>query len=115
MAGRIINRRELRRQADQADPAGQEQPTAPGEAAPAGKRTRSRAPAAPRKPRARKLPPRLRARWGIFDASMKQVAIFDYNQRTAADARLADLRATKKGIYFIQIVKEPMPQPAGAE
>jgi hypothetical protein len=39
---------------------------------------------------------------------MKQVAIYDYNQRIAADEKLADLDAKKKG-HFLQIVKEPMP------
>jgi hypothetical protein len=28
------------------------------------------------KTRAKKAPPRLRARWGVFDSGMKQVAIF---------------------------------------
>jgi hypothetical protein len=42
---------------------------------------------------------------------MKQVAIFDYNQRAAADEKIADLLAKKKGSYFLQIVKEPMPDP----
>jgi hypothetical protein len=41
---------------------------------------------------------------------MKQVAIFDYNQRAAADEKIADLIARKKGIHFLQIVKEPMPE-----
>jgi hypothetical protein len=114
MAGRTLNRRELRRQADQA-----EQPDAGAlDAAPAAAPTKKKAPKAPapkRKPRAKKEPPRLRARWGVFDAAMKQVAVFDYSQRTAADAKLADLRAKKKGLHFLQIVKEPMPEPAPPE
>src|SRR5262249_9380282 len=57
-----------------------------------------------------KAPPRLRARWGVFDAGMKQVAIFDYSQRAAADEKLADLLAQKKGCHFLQVVKEPMPE-----
>ena len=84
---------------------------------PPAKKTRAKASAAPKakKPRAKKAAPRLCARWGVFDAGMKQVAIFDYNQRAAADAKLADLVAKKKGIYFLQIVKEPMPEPAPGE
>ncbi len=57
----------------------------------------------------------MRARWGVFDAGMKQVAIFDYSQRVAADEKLADLLAKKKGMHFLQIVKEPMPELAPAE
>jgi len=42
---------------------------------------------------------------------MKQVALFDYNQRAAADQKVADLVAKKNGIFFLQMVKEPMPEP----
>jgi hypothetical protein len=117
MAGRILNRRELRKQADQAGQAEVAAPDATPAVTPPAKRARAKAPAAPkvRKPRAKKAPPRLRARWGVFDAGMKQVAIFDYNQRAAADEKLADLLARNKGIHFLQIVKEPMPEPEPAE
>jgi hypothetical protein len=110
MAGRILNRRELRRQAEQPATAAPEATPAP----PAKKGKSKKAAAAPRvkKPRKSKAPVRLRARWGVFDAAMHQVAIFDYNQRAAAEEKLADLRARKKGIHFLQIVKEPMPEPA---
>jgi hypothetical protein len=112
MAGRTLNRRELRQQADQADRAGE----AAGAAPPPKKARAAKAPAAPRvrKPRAAKAKPRLRARWGLFDGGMRQVAVFDYNQRAAAEARLADLLARNKGPHFLQVVKEPMPDPAPA-
>jgi hypothetical protein len=42
---------------------------------------------------------------------MRQVATFDYNQRLAADEKLAELVAKKKGAFFLMIVKEPMPAP----
>jgi hypothetical protein len=112
MKGRILNRRALRKQADEADAAVVVAP----EAAP-GNKPRAKAPAAPRakKPRKAKATPRLRARWGVFDGSMKQVAIFDYNQRAAADDKLSELNTKKKGAYFLQIVKEPMPAPEPVE
>jgi hypothetical protein len=117
MARRILDRRELREQADEAerreaavpDSAGSEAvaPTEPVK----GKKL---AAAKGRKPRPKKARPRLCARWGVFDAAMKQVAIFDYNQRAAAEEKLAGLLARQKGSYFLQIVKEPMAQPAPA-
>ena len=117
MAGRILNRRELREQADHAEQREGHASDTGGAPVPPAKKTRAKASAAPKakKPRAKKAAPRLCARWGVFDAGMKQVAIFDYNQRAAADAKLADLVAKKKGIYFLQIVKEPMPDPAPVE
>ena len=120
MAGRVLNRRELRKQSDQA-----EQP--PDDAAsgvveegaaapPAKKKARAKAPVAPRvrKARAKKEPPRMRARWGVFDGGMKQVAVFDYNQRTAAEAKVTDLHSRNKGTHFLQIVKDEMPEPEPA-
>jgi hypothetical protein len=119
MAGRIRNRRELRDQADQAERLEAEAQAVPAaaEAAAPAKGAKARKPAAPRpkKPRAKKAPARMRARWGVFDGAMKQVAIFDYNQRAAADEKLTDLRGRQKGSYFLQIVKDQMPEPAPAE
>jgi hypothetical protein len=117
MAGRILNRRELREQADQAERQGPAAPDAAGAGGAA--RTKGGKPKKPAAPRARKArpkkAPRLCARWAVFDAAMKQVAVFDYNQRAAADEKLAQLLAKQKGTYFLQIVKEPMPEPAPAE
>jgi hypothetical protein len=45
---------------------------------------------------------------------MKRVAVFDYNLRAAADAKLADLLGKQKGTYYLQIVKEPILEPEGA-
>jgi len=115
MAGRVLNRRELRKQSDQAEQQSDAATPAVVEVAAAPPRTnkaRAKAPAAPRakKPRAKKAPPRMRARWGVFDGGMKQVAVFDYNQRAAAEAKVADLRSRNKGTHFLQIVKEEMPE-----
>jgi hypothetical protein len=70
----------------------------------------AKAPAA--KARKPKEAPRMRARWGVFDASMRQVAIFDYNQRADADEKAAELAAKKNGTFYLLIVKERMPEPA---
>ena len=79
MTGQILNRRELRRQADQAEQPGAVAPdAAPAEVPPEKQAKAKKAPAAPKakKPRKPKTPPRLRARWGVFNGAMKQVAIF---------------------------------------
>src|SRR5262245_4823189 len=109
MARRVLNRRQLRAESDEA---------ARAEAAPAAAPATAGAPAPakaarkPRKARPPKEPPRLRAVWGVFDGGMKQVAVFGYNQRAEADARVAQLSAGKGGPYFVQIVKVPMETPA---
>ncbi len=117
MAGRILNRRALREQAHQVETSEAIASDTALVVVPPKKHPRAKTPAVPKvkKTRAKKGPPRLRARWGVFDSGMKQVAIFDYNQRAAADEKLADLLVKKKGIHFLQIVKEPMPEPAPVE
>src|SRR5687767_11560431 len=118
MASRLLNRRKLRDEADEVEELETETDAEEEESAPAKpkKARKAKAPAVPkvRKPRAKKAPARMCARWGVFDNSMKQVAIFDYNQRAAADEKLADLLVKKKGVHFMQIVKEPMVEVAPA-
>ena len=114
MAGRILNRRELRKQADQAEGPEVVIPDPASAVAPSARAAKRNAGATPRarKPRKRKAPPRMRACWGVFDGSMKEVAMFDYNQRAAAEEKLAALLGKQKGVYFLQIVKQPMPEVA---
>ena len=85
MAGRILNRRELRKQADEAA----QLEAVAADPATAVVAVPKKAAAVPRvkKPRKVKAPPRQRVRWGIFDSAMKQVAIFDYNQQEVARQR----------------------------
>lgn len=116
MAVRILNRRELRKQADQAEQPGEAVADATTAPAPTKRKTRAKAAAPkPRKPRKPKTPPRMRARWGVFDGSMKQVAIFDFKDRADADEKLAGLLEKKKGSYFLQIVKEEIVEPPPTE
>lgn len=117
MASRLLNRRELRKQTDQAEHADAGVSDADATVVPPKAAARRKA-AAPkvRKPRKPKAPPRMRALWCVYDGGMKEVALFDYNQRAAAEAKLAALLGKQKGLYFLQIVKQPMPaaEPAAA-
>lgn len=49
---------------------------------------------------------RLKAFWGVFNQSMKRVALFDYSQRKQADKKAAELTASAKTPHFVQPVKE---------
>src|SRR5882724_9881697 len=112
MAGRILDRRKLREQSDAAEQEGEANPENPSPADSPKKTAKLKDPKAAkvRKPRAKKPPARVYARWGVFDKAMKQVAIFDYNQRTAAEEKVMELKAKAKGDHFLQIVKEAMPE-----
>ena len=83
-------------------------------AAPVKKKKRVKGVAVPkvRKPLAKKPSPRRCARWGVFDLGMRQVAVFDYSQRAAADEKLVELLARNKGVHFLQLVVDVMPEPA---
>jgi hypothetical protein len=101
MAGRILNRMDLRRQAELAEERG---PRVPAQQADASRGL------APR--RAGGLGQvRVCARWGVFDGAMKLVETFDYNQRPQAEQRITDLNAARKNgtMYFLQMIKEAMP------
>jgi hypothetical protein len=116
MASRILNRRELRKQSDQVEQvkAGVTD-TAATLAVSERAAKRKSAVAAVRRPRKPKVPPRMKAMWCIYDGGMKEIALFEYNQRATAEARLAVLLGKPKGVYFLQIVKQPMPAAEPAE
>ena len=57
----------------------------------------------------------MRVRWAVLNDSMKQVAVFDYAQRSDADQKAADLIGKGKGNHFVHAIKVPMPQPDEAD
>jgi hypothetical protein len=96
MARKIVNRKELRREEEAAE-------AADGKAAP---KAAKKAPAK-RKSRAKAAKDvRLKAFWGVFNQSLKRVALFEYSERKAADKKAAELTASQKTPHFVQPVKE---------
>jgi len=51
---------------------------------------------------------RLKAFWGVFNASLKRVAVFEYADKRAAEKKAKELSGGSKGVHFIQLVKEPI-------
>jgi hypothetical protein len=49
---------------------------------------------------------RLKAFWGIFNQSLKRVALFEYSQRKAADKKAKELSESSKSPHFVRVVKE---------
>ncbi|MBX9790321.1 MAG: hypothetical protein K2Y37_15495 [Pirellulales bacterium] len=99
MARKTVSHKEMRREVEAAERA-----DATKEAKPAKKKAASDT---KRKSRA-KTPKivRLKAFWGVFNQSMKRVAVFDYNQRKQADQRANELTTNQKTPHFVQLVKE---------
>ncbi|HEX4148332.1 MAG TPA: hypothetical protein VHY20_05065 [Pirellulales bacterium] len=92
MARKLLNRKELREAAEGAEAAEK----ATGKKAPAKRKSRAKA--------AKEV--RLKAFWGVFNQSMKRVALFEYAERKAADKKAAELTASQKTPHFVQPVKE---------
>jgi hypothetical protein len=49
---------------------------------------------------------RLKAFWGVFNQSLRRVAIYEFNERKQADKKAAELTKTGKSPHFVQPVKE---------
>ncbi len=86
--------------------------------APAKKATKKKAaekePAAKKKPAKRtrrtKEPVeiRLKAMWGIFNQSVKEVASFEYFDKKAAEKKKDSLSKSGKSPHFIRLIKRPI-------
>jgi hypothetical protein len=49
---------------------------------------------------------RLKAFWGVFNQSLKRIALYDYSQKKEAQTKAEELSASGKSPHFIQPVKE---------
>ena len=109
MARKVLNRKELRAENEAAE-AAEGKPKKKSAKAPAdGTKNADGAKKVPvkRKSRAKTAKEvRLKAFWGVFNQSMKRVALFEYSQRKQADKKAAELTASQKSPHFIQPVKE---------
>jgi hypothetical protein len=115
MAKRTRNIKELREQADAAEKQGK---STAGEGAASDKKKAKEPKKKVAKPKRSKAKVVVRKRlvWGVFSSSMKEEGRFPYADREGAEARAVDLAAKHKRTYFVQPIKEPLPEkePAGA-
>ena len=49
---------------------------------------------------------RLKAFWGVFNQSLRRVALYEFNERKQADKKAAELTKSGKSPHFVQPVKE---------
>jgi hypothetical protein len=122
MARKPLNRLDLRRQREAAeplDPMEDEAEEAAEEAEDeevAEKKPKKKAKAPPKSraksARSSKPAARMRIVWVVLNDAFKPVGTFDYAQKEAAEARAAELTAKGKGTHFVQRTKEAMPEDA---
>lgn len=95
MARKVVSRKAARAEAEAAEAADAE--------APKKKKAKKKA-----KRKSRKVAPediRMKLFWGVFNQSLKRVALFEFNQRKQAEKKAESL-STEKSPHFVQKVKE---------
>ncbi len=103
MARKVMNRKELRAENDAAEADAKSKKSAKGED---GEKVEKKK-VAKRKSRSKTAKEvRLKAFWGVFNQSLKRVALFEYSQRKQAEKKASELSTSQKTPHFIQPVKE---------
>lgn len=107
MARKILNRKALREEVEAAEAAGKGKE---GKTKAVKEKKAGSAEAKPkRKSRAKEpVEVRLKLFWGVFNASMKRVALYEYTQKKQADQKATDLNQGGKQQHVVLKVKEPV-------
>ncbi len=93
MARKVVNRKQLREEAEAAENIETE--------APKKKKKKRKS----RKKAAAEI--RMKVFWGVFTQSMKRVALYEFNQKKQAEKKAKELTASKT-VHFVMKVKEPV-------
>lgn len=102
MARKVVNRKELRAQAEAAE-------ALEKDSKPAKKKKAAAKKTAKRTTKKVVKEARMKAYWGVYTQSMKRVVLFEYADKKAADKKAAELSAGgSKAPHFVQLVKEPI-------
>jgi hypothetical protein len=106
MARRILNRKDLREEADVAQRAEAEgiAPKEGGNAEASPKKAAKKTPRGKSRAKVAKEV-RLKAFWGVFSQALAQVAQYEYGQREEADKKAKELSDSRKTPHFVQLVK----------
>ncbi len=122
MAGKPLNRLDLRRQREAAEPLDpmEDEPDESvedvDEEEVVERKPKKKAKAAPKSKakssRSAKPAARMRIVWVVMNDAFKPVATFEFTQKEAADVKAAEMTARGKGTHFVQRTKEAMPEDA---
>jgi len=100
MARKVLNRKELRREGENAEQQEAEEKKTP-------KKTVKKKATTKRKSRAKATKEvRLKAFWGVFNQSLRRVALFEYSERKEAEKKAKELSESQKTPHFVQLAKE---------
>jgi len=116
MARKIINRKQLREEFEAAEEAGlvedeeldEEEEEGSDEEKPAKVKKKP----VKRKSRAKEpVEVRMKLFWGVYNQSLKRVALYEFTQKKQAEQKAAELSSSGKSPHFVQKVKEPVSEP----
>ncbi len=97
MARKVVNRKELRAEAEAAEKAGET----------TKKAAKKKKTATPRASRAKAVVDvRMKLFWGVFNQSLKRIAVYEFNEKKLADEKAEELSKSGKSPHFVQRVKE---------
>jgi hypothetical protein len=96
MARKVVNRKELRAEAEAAEKAGKGSEAAPKKKKATRRTTRTKTVA----------DVRMKLFWGVFNQSLRRVALYDHSQKKEAEKKAAELSKAGKTPHFVQKVKE---------
>ena len=110
MARKVVNRKELRAQADAAEARGKTKSASKEKTPKVAKEKKAKEPkkAAAKKPARKKVAKeaRMKAYWGVFNSGMKRLALFEYADKKAAEKKVQELVGSSRVHHFVQLVKE---------
>jgi hypothetical protein len=99
MARRVVNRKELRAEAEAAE--------AKEAASPKKKKAAKRKTGAAAKRKSKTaVDVRMKLYWGVFSQNLKRVAVYEFDQKDEADKKAEELGKGGKSPHFVQKVKE---------
>jgi hypothetical protein len=100
MARKVVNRKALREEVEAAEQAEETKQAVTKKKMATKRKSRSKD----------TLEVRRKLFWGVFNQSMKRVALFEFTQKKQAEKKAADLSASGKSPHFVQKVKEDVDQ-----
>lgn len=98
MARRVVNRKDLRAEAEAAE--------AQEAASPKKKAARRKAATTTKRKTKAAADVRMKLYWGVFSQNLKRVAVFEFDQKDEADKKAEELGKGGKSPHFVQKVKE---------
>jgi hypothetical protein len=99
MVRKVLNRKELRQENDEAERQGVVEKKKRAKKA-VKKTTKRRSSAKSAKE------VRLKAYWGVFNQSLRRVALFEYSERKKAEKKAQELSESNKSPHFVRLAKQ---------